>query len=113
MSSDLAITRLWGTVAAPRKDGAPPAGDASHERHDARTPSPRRGERPRLHYTVAGSGEPMVLLHGFPMTSYYWGKIIPAGATLHRRGARPSRLPGRVHQLRHDPVDGGASRFAF
>ncbi len=25
----------------------------------------------RIHYTVAGSGEPVVLLHGFPMTSYY------------------------------------------
>ena len=32
----------------------------------------------RLHYTRAGSGEPVVLLHGFPMTSYYWRKIIPA-----------------------------------
>ena len=32
----------------------------------------------RLHYTMAGSGEPVVLLHGFPMTSYYWRKVIPA-----------------------------------
>ncbi len=32
----------------------------------------------RLHYTRAGSGEPVVLLHGFPMTSYSWRKIIPA-----------------------------------
>ena len=32
----------------------------------------------RLHYTRAGSGEPVVLLHGFPMTSYYWRKVIPA-----------------------------------
>ena len=32
----------------------------------------------RLHYTRAGSGEPLVLLHGFPMTSYCWRKIIPA-----------------------------------
>ena len=32
----------------------------------------------RLHYTRAGSGEPVVLLHGFPMTSYCWRKIIPA-----------------------------------
>ena len=31
----------------------------------------------RLHYTRAGSGEPLVLLHGFPMTSYCWRKIIP------------------------------------
>ena len=32
----------------------------------------------RLHYTQAGSGEPLVLLHGFPMTSFHWRKIIPA-----------------------------------
>lgn len=32
----------------------------------------------RLHYTRAGSGEPLVLLHGFPMTSYCWRKVIPA-----------------------------------
>ncbi len=31
-----------------------------------------------LHYTRAGSGEPLVLLHGFPMTSYSWRKVIPA-----------------------------------
>lgn len=32
----------------------------------------------RMHYTRAGSGEPLVLLHGFPMTSFCWRKIIPA-----------------------------------
>jgi len=32
----------------------------------------------RLHYTRAGSGEPLILLHGFPMTSYCWRKVIPA-----------------------------------
>ena len=32
----------------------------------------------RLHYTAAGSGKPLVLLHGFPMTSFYWRKIIPS-----------------------------------
>lgn len=31
----------------------------------------------RIHFTMAGKGEPVVLLHGFPMTSYYWRKIIP------------------------------------
>lgn len=31
----------------------------------------------RIHFTMAGNGEPVVLLHGFPMTSYYWRKIIP------------------------------------
>ncbi|WP_375508452.1 alpha/beta fold hydrolase [uncultured Caballeronia sp.] len=32
----------------------------------------------RIHYTVAGAGDPLVLLHGFPMTSYYWRRIIPS-----------------------------------
>ena len=32
----------------------------------------------RLHYNRAGAGEPVVLLHGFPMTSFYWRKVIPA-----------------------------------
>lgn len=32
----------------------------------------------RLHYTMAGAGEPVLLLHGFPMTSYCWRKVIPA-----------------------------------
>ena len=31
----------------------------------------------RQHYLLAGSGEPVVLLHGFPETSYAWRKIIP------------------------------------
>ncbi len=31
----------------------------------------------KIHFTMAGNGEPVVLLHGFPMTSYYWRKIIP------------------------------------
>lgn len=32
----------------------------------------------RMHFTMAGTGEPVVLLHGFPMTAYYWRKVIPA-----------------------------------
>ncbi len=32
----------------------------------------------RLCYVTAGVGEPVVLLHGFPETSYAWRKIIPA-----------------------------------
>jgi pimeloyl-ACP methyl ester carboxylesterase len=31
----------------------------------------------RLHYYVAGSGDPVFLLHGVPKTSYYWRKIVP------------------------------------
>ena len=32
----------------------------------------------RLHYLSAGTGDPLVLLHGFPQTSYAWLKIMPA-----------------------------------
>lgn len=32
----------------------------------------------RLHYLQGGRGEPVVLLHGFPETSYAWRKIMPA-----------------------------------
>ena len=31
----------------------------------------------KMHYRTAGSREPLVLLHGFPETSYAWRKIIP------------------------------------
>ncbi len=32
----------------------------------------------RLYYRVMGSGEPVVLLHGFPETSNAWRKVMPA-----------------------------------
>ena len=31
----------------------------------------------RLHYVVAGNGEPVVLLHGWPQTWYAWRNVIP------------------------------------
>lgn len=31
----------------------------------------------RMHYVLAGSGEPLVLLHGVPKTWFYWHRIIP------------------------------------
>ena len=31
----------------------------------------------RLHYVTAGDGEPVLLLHGVPKTSYYWRKVLP------------------------------------
>ena len=30
-----------------------------------------------LHYTVAGTGDPVVLLHGWPQTWFCWRKVIP------------------------------------
>ncbi len=32
----------------------------------------------RIYYRIAGSGEPVVLLHGFPETSNAWRKVMPA-----------------------------------
>ncbi len=32
----------------------------------------------RIYYRMAGSGEPVVLLHGFPETSNAWRKVMPA-----------------------------------
>jgi pimeloyl-ACP methyl ester carboxylesterase len=31
----------------------------------------------RMHYVTAGQGEPLLLLHGTPKTSFYWHKLIP------------------------------------
>lgn len=35
----------------------------------------------RLHYVIAGSGDPVLLLHGWPETWYAWRKVIPVLAT--------------------------------
>ena len=31
----------------------------------------------RLHYMTAGEGDPVLLLHGVPKTSYHWRHVIP------------------------------------
>ena len=31
----------------------------------------------RMHYVTAGSGEPLLLLHGTPKNHYYWYKLLP------------------------------------
>lgn len=37
-----------------------------------------------IHYVVAGAGDPVVLLHGFPETWFGWRKLIPLIAGKHR-----------------------------
>jgi pimeloyl-ACP methyl ester carboxylesterase len=32
----------------------------------------------RMHYVIAGSGYPLVLLHGWPQSCYEWRKIVPS-----------------------------------
>ena len=46
--------------------------DVAFEHHTARV------NDVMLHYVIAGQGEPVVLLHGWPQTWYEWRKIIPA-----------------------------------
>ena len=38
----------------------------------------------RIHYVVAGGGEPVVLLHGWPQTWYAWRSVIPLLAKKYR-----------------------------
>ena len=53
----------------------------------------------RLHYMVAGKGDPIVLLHGYAETSHMWHPLIPKLATNHTviapdlRGAGQSATP--------------------
>jgi pimeloyl-ACP methyl ester carboxylesterase len=37
-----------------------------------------------LHYVIAGEGDPVVLLHGFPETSYAWRHVMPILAQNHK-----------------------------
>ena len=37
----------------------------------------------RLHYLTAGSGAPVILLHGWPLSSRMWKRVIPALAETH------------------------------
>jgi pimeloyl-ACP methyl ester carboxylesterase len=62
--------------------------------------------RIRQHYLEAGSGPPVVLLHGFPETSYAWRHQIPALATHYRviapdlRGySTPIRTPADAQSM--------------
>jgi pimeloyl-ACP methyl ester carboxylesterase len=43
-----------------------------------------RNDAAEIHYVVAGHGEAVVLLHGFPETWFGWRKIIPLLAGTHR-----------------------------
>ncbi|MBV8615537.1 MAG: alpha/beta fold hydrolase, partial [Acetobacteraceae bacterium] len=38
----------------------------------------------RLHYVTAGTGFPVVLLHGWPQSWYEWRHVIPRLAETHR-----------------------------
>lgn len=55
----------------------------------------------RLHYLEEGEGDPVMLLHGFPTSSYLYRNIIPVLAETHR--AIAPDLPG--YGLSDKPVD--------
>ncbi|MEM7114857.1 MAG: alpha/beta fold hydrolase [Chloroflexota bacterium] len=38
----------------------------------------------RLHYLIAGEGEAVLLLHGWPTSAYLWRNVMPAMAQTHR-----------------------------
>jgi len=65
----------------------------------------------RLHALTAGEGRPMVLLHGWPQTSYAWRKVIPALAERFRvvapdlRGMGHSDKPASGYDLRTVATD--------
>lgn len=69
----------------------------------------------RTHYIEAGSGEPLVLLHGFPETSYAWRKVIPRLSTHFRVIAPDMRGCGdsdRTHRrVRQAKRRGRRARF--
>jgi haloalkane dehalogenase len=46
----------------------------------------------RIHYLAAGEGAPILLIHGFPTSSYLWRNVIPELAKTHR--AIAIDLPG-------------------
>ncbi|MBW1758178.1 MAG: alpha/beta fold hydrolase, partial [Deltaproteobacteria bacterium] len=55
----------------------------------------------RLHYTEAGEGDPILLLHGFPTSSHLYRNILPQLAKTHRAIALD--LPG--YGLSDKPLD--------
>lgn len=93
----------------------------------------------QLHYWIAGSGPPVVLIHGYPENSYAWHEVAPTLAASHTvivpdfRGAGASSRPDRgyttgqladdIHQivqsLHVGPIDvaghdwGGAVAYAY
>jgi pimeloyl-ACP methyl ester carboxylesterase len=51
---------------------------------ESRTPAAFEEDEVQLHYTVIGTGPPLIALHGFGATSYAWRYLAPALAERHR-----------------------------
>ena len=69
----------------------------------------------RLHFATAGSGAPVVLLHGWPQTWYEWRRVMPALAARYTviapdlRGLGDSSKPETGYDLR--TLSGDIRRF--
>ena len=55
----------------------------------------------KVHYTEAGTGDPIILIHGFPTSYHLWRNVIPGIAKTHR--AIAIDLPG--YGLSDKPLD--------
>lgn len=61
-----------------------------------------------IHYVIGGTGEPLVLLHGWPLTWYEWHRIMPWLAQRYTvimpdtwgSGASPSPQPATGYDTR-------------
>lgn len=91
-----AVAALALTTACTTEDGRPPGGmpgppvvDASAPAFDAATRDDAEFNRRfrhgtadvdgvKMHYVTGGTGEPLVLLHGWPQSWYAWRAILPA-----------------------------------
>jgi pimeloyl-ACP methyl ester carboxylesterase len=78
-----------------------------------------RGPRPHLHYATVGSGQPVLLLHGFPDFWYGWrhqiGPLAAAGYRVvapDQRGYDRSDKPRPVHSYRINALAGDVLRLA-
>ena len=48
----------------------------------------------RLHAVIGGDGPPLLLIHGWPGSWYYWRLVMPARSTRARRRTRSARPAG-------------------
>jgi pimeloyl-ACP methyl ester carboxylesterase len=76
-------------------------------------------ESPRLHYVAAGSGSPVILLHGFPAFWYGWrhqiAPLVKAGYRVvvpDQRGYNRSEKPPRLWDYRLDALAADVLRLA-
>jgi pimeloyl-ACP methyl ester carboxylesterase len=54
-----------------------------------------------FHFTMAGEGKPILLVHGWMGTSYHWRKVVPLLAVRHRVVAIDARGYGDSGRLTH------------